>query len=123
MNAWLDKLECEQNKSIQYLRRDSIEISGIPANIRHNALESKVIKIFEAAEVDVHGVGLTERDIQACHRVGNKGVTIVKYVNRKFAGEGLFCSRNLHAKKIYGKISVYINNSFGPEFGYLNSLV
>ena len=91
MNDRLVKLEHEQNKSLQYSRRDSIEISGIPSNIRQKDLEGKVIKIFAEGR-------LKARDIQACHGVGKKGATIVKFVNRKFAREGLFCGRNLHGK-------------------------
>ena len=48
-------LERNQYKNQQYSRRDSIEISGIPQTIQQNDLEAEVIKIYEAAEVNVHG--------------------------------------------------------------------
>ena len=88
-NRRLEKLEREQNLHAQYSRRDSIEISGIPSQIRTEELEREVIKIYEAAQVSVHGESLREKDIQACHRIGKKQeTTIVKFVNRKFAREG-----------------------------------
>ena len=50
-NNRLEKLEREQYKSLQYSRRDTIEISGIPQPIRQNEFEKEVIKIYEAADV------------------------------------------------------------------------
>ena len=109
---------------MQYSRRTNVELSGIPKNIPQKDLESEVIKVFDAAEVKVHGRSLEEMDIQACHRVGKKGDTIVRFVNQKFASEGLYCGRNLKGKNIYGNDSkVYINTSFCKEFKFLNYLV
>ena len=45
-NERLVKLEREQNKSLQYSRRDSVEISGIPSTIHHDDLERKLSKIL-----------------------------------------------------------------------------
>ena len=57
-------------------------------------------------------------DIQATHRVGKKGVTIVKFVNLKFAYEGLRCGKNLKDSKLYGNSGgIYINNSFSIKVG------
>ena len=122
-NERLEKLEREQNKSLQYLRRDTIEISGIPSEIHQNELEKEILKVFQAAEVKVHGENLQERDIQAAHRIGKKGVVICKFVNRKFAREGLFCGRNLKGKNVYNNSNVYINDSLCREFKYLNFVV
>ena len=81
----LINLERQQNKSLQYMRRDTIEVSGIPTNIDQNSLENEVINIFNAADVSVHGNRLTHMDIHACHRIGKKKeITICKFVNRKF---------------------------------------
>ena len=121
-NKRLESLEREQYKMQQYSRRDTIEISGIPTSIEQNGLEDEVIKIFEAADVFVHGEGLRKRDIQACHRIGKKGATICKFTNRKFARESLFCGKNLKGKKLYDS-NVYINNSFCDEFRHINYLV
>ena len=123
-NKRLEKLEREQNRSLQYNRRNNIEISGIPANIPTNDLEKEVIKLYQAADITVHGQKLAHRDIEACHRIGKKNVTIVRYVNRKFAREGLWNGKNLKGKNVYGADSaVYINNSFCNEYRHINFLI
>ena len=71
----------------------------------------------------VRGRKLEAPDIQACHRIGKKGKTIVKFVNRKFAREGLVQGKNLKNAKLYPNAGIYINTSFCPEFGYLNFLI
>ena len=46
------------------MRRDNIEISGIP-EIFNNKLQEKVIEICNSYQVQV-----TEKDIEACRRLG-----------------------------------------------------
>ena len=131
------KLESEAMKSItdrvtelershylymQYGRRESVEITGIPDEIEQNNLEDEVLNIYTEAKVEIFGRRLEKSDIAACHRVGKKGVTVVRFVNRKFANEGLYCGKNLKNTRIYGNSPVYINNSFCREFkkyGYI----
>ena len=124
-NKRLENLEREQNKNLQYLRRDTIEICGIPPVIPQNNLEEEVIKIFNAAKVTVHGKTLDYGDIQACHRIGKKKeTTIYKFVNRKFAREAMYCGKNLKGCDLYhnnGKI--FLNDSFCDEFRYLNFVI
>ena len=102
-NKRLENLEREQNKSLQYMRRDSVEISGIPLEVPQASLEDAVIKIYAEAGVEVHGEKLDAIDIQACHRIGKKGITICKFTNRKYAREGLVCGKNLRNTKLYGE--------------------
>ena len=116
------ELERKQNSYMQYHRRDTIEISGIPTNIKDEDLEGEVLRIYDAASVTVHGEKVANRDIQACHRIGKKGVTIVKFMNRKFANAGLFSSRNLKDNSIYDN-QVYINSSLIHEFKNINYVV
>ena len=119
----LEKLEREQNRSLQYMRRDTVEISGIPDNIAQKDLEREVVNIYSEAGVVVHGNKVQASDIQACHRIGKKGITVCKFVNRKFAREGLVCGRNLKDKIIYEGSKVYINSSFCYEYKHLNYLI
>ena len=121
-NKRLDKLEREQNLSLQYMRRDTIEITGIPADIGNQNLEEEVVKIYKKAGVEINDKNLDSPDIQACHRNGKKNITICKFVNRKFAREGLVCGRN-QGTDIYGTLPVYINTSFCPEFKFLIFLI
>ena len=121
-NERLEDLEREQNRNLQYLRRDTIEISGIPANIDDKHLEDEVLNLYDIADVSVHGRKVTKHDIQACHRIGKKGVTIVKFLNRKFANERLYCGRNLKGNSPY-TAQVYINSSLCREYKFLNLLI
>ena len=79
--------------------------------------------MYKKAGVEINGKNLDSSDIQACHRIGKKNITICKFVNRKFASEGLVCGRNLEGTDICGTSPVYINTSFCPEFKFLNFLV
>lgn len=107
----------------QYGRRNTIEITGIPAEVEQNQLENEVIKIFNEANVEVHGNKLTNMDIEACHRIGKKNVVITRFVNRKFAYEALYNGKNLKGTKLYGNNPVYINNSFCREFNHIGFLI
>ena len=72
-NKRLENLEREHNLSLQYNRRESVEITGIPGNIENADLGDEVIKVFNTAKVVVNGVKLDKAQIQGCHRVGKKG--------------------------------------------------
>ena len=121
-NTRLEKLEREQNKHLQYTRRDTVEIHGIPKTIPQGQLEDEVIRIFNTAKAEVCGKPLKKKNIHACHRIGRKQeTTIVKFTNRKFAVEGLFNGKNLKGNHLYdGNSQVFINNSFCDEFRSLN---
>ena len=120
-NERLEKLESEQNRHIQYQMRDTIEITGIPTSVKQDDLEGEVLKKFDTARVEVNGRKLDFYQIQACHRIGKNGVTICKFVNRKFANKAIYSGKNLKGKEIYGtNLRVYINSSFFKEFGFLN---
>ena len=115
----ITKLERSHYLYLQYGRRDTIEITGIPSQIETTKLEDEVIKIYNEAQAKVHEEPLSNMDIQAAHRIGKKGVTIVKFVNRKFALEGLRCGKNLKGSKLYGNTGIYINNSFCHEYKFI----
>ena len=83
----ITELERSHYLYLQYGRRESVEITGIPDTVEQKDLEEEVIKVYDAANVKVHGRSLMPEDISACHRVGMKGKTIVRFVNRKFANE------------------------------------
>ena len=110
--------------SQQYLRRDSLEISGIPTNINDLQIEDEVIEIFREAKVTVNRQPIKSQDIQAAHTIGKKGNVIVKVVNRKFVRTALISGKNLKGSKKYGEdTQIYLNDSFIPEFSYFNYLI
>ena len=64
----IEKMEIKNDIAIecnnQYVRRNNIEISGIPNSVVDDALEDKVISILEKIDVKV-----SKNDIEACHRL------------------------------------------------------
>ena len=129
-----DKLIFEIEKDVidlqQYIRRNNIEICGIPNNVEDKNLEKKVLEVCDSLGVDVK-----EEDIEACHRLKDRNLngpkrTIVRFVNRKI------CSK-LHSKKkvlydkhnysIKGKLKdiglthgkIFINNNLCPYNKFL----
>ena len=84
-------LERSHVASLQYNRRESIEISGLPQTIKDNELENRCIDILE----DIGCGRLATDEIVACHRLKNQNNTVIRFVNRKKA------SLALHNKKSY----------------------
>ena len=119
----ITELERSHQLYMQYGRRESIEITGIPSEFNQDQLEDEVIKIYHEAQVEVHGREINHFDIAACHRIGKRGVTIVRFVNRKFALAGLFNGKNMKGTKLYGDKSIYINNSFCNEYQYIGYVI
>ena len=117
-------LERKVNMNSQYSRRDSLEITGIPKNINDDQLEDEVIEIFKEAKATLNRQQIRKPDIQAVHRIAKKGKVIVKIVNRKFVQSALINGRNLKESTRYGdRTKIYLNESFIPEFGFLNFVI
>ena len=126
LNVKVIEIERSQFLYEQYGRRESINITGIPLNIgktKNEDLEAAVVNVYNEAGVKVHGKELTPDQISACHRIGKKGVTIVRFVNRKYAWAGLFNGKNLKGTNLYGDNQIYINNSFCREFQYYGYVI
>ena len=78
INLRLYNLERNMNMSQQYHRRDTLEISGIPSTVKNDEIENEVLEIFKEAKMTVNRQNLKIIDIQAAHRIGQKGKVIVK---------------------------------------------
>ena len=123
INLRLYNLERSMNLSQQYLRRDTLEINGIPNSVSDDGIEDEVIEILKEAKVNVNRQNIKKSDVQAAHRKGKKGTVIVKVVNRKFVRAALLSKRNLKGSKRYGdRTALFINDSFIPEFGFFKDL-
>ena len=123
MEKRMENLERQQNENFQYLRRDTVVISGIPTKVPQKHLEDEVIRIYDCANVTVHGTKLDKHAIQACHRTGKAQKNVImKFTNRKYANEGLYNGKNLKVNAPYDT-PTYINSSFCPEYGFLNYAV
>ena len=73
----------------QYVRRNNLEISGIPNSVSDEDLESKVIEILSKINIK-----LQKKEIEACHRLpptrkNPTKKTIIRFVNRKKAEKSL----------------------------------
>ena len=121
INLRLYHLERSQFMHLQYNRRESFEVSGIPENIPTDHLEDEILDICKEAKVAVNHQPLKKADIVACHRIGKKGDVICRVLNRKFAREAVINGKkHLKNTKRYGERKIYVNNSFCHEFRFLN---
>ena len=75
LEAKLFELQKASNKQDQYSRRKNLKIHGIPAEVKDDQLEEKVIDIFSQLSIS-----LSKSDIEDCHQLG-KSNTIVRFVN------------------------------------------
>ena len=102
--------------AFQHERLNQIIISGIPSSVVDENLEETACRILN----EVKSFKVNERDIAACHRLGNKHETILRFVNRKDAEDSLY-NRNklkdLNGETVglaEGKVDIYINPSLSP---------
>ena len=107
--------------SLQYNRRESIEISGIPENVPDTELEDKCTGILKEI-----GCGDIEPwKYHACHRLKNRKITICRFITRKITGNALHNRKKLKDldKTKVGLPSdsrIYINESLCPQLKYLH---
>ena len=120
-------LEKSHWQSVQYNRRNNIEIAGIPNSINENQLENKVCEVLKSIDVNVEPA-----DIEACHRLplsrnekkDNDEApqrTIVKLVNRKVCEKALKNRKSLKDvdKEMLGfdsSTKLYVNDSLCPYY-------
>ena len=84
-------LERSHLNALQYNRRESIEIHGVPRSITDDTLESYCLEAL--GEI---GCGdIQAEDVHACHRLRNKDKTIMRFVNRKHADMSLHNRKKL----------------------------
>ena len=116
----VELLERSYFQSVQYNRRDSLEIAGIPGNVDDKNLESTTLAILEEI-----GVGKVESgEVYACHRMKNKKNTIIKFTSRKSADTALYKRKNLKDMNMnkFGfseQTRIYINESLCPMMSYM----
>ena len=87
------EIDQKSNNLDQYIRRNNLEIQGIPTNVTDGKLEGKVIDIFSCFGFKVNG-----ENIKDCHRhdYANPKNTIVRFFNRKFCYQALDKKMDLH---------------------------
>ena len=95
INERLIALEKQCWANAQYSRRECLEINGIPSSVSEKDLEEVLCEAIIKAGVDI-----TADYIEDCHRVGNKGQTIIKFVKRKVSRHVLSVRKNLSKVKM-----------------------
>ena len=91
----IKELETANGDLTQYVKRNNKEISGMPDICKDDALEGKVIEIFNLNDIKV-----TNSDIEVCHCLNIKNVTskraTARFTNRKI------CTMNSRKEKERG---------------------
>ena len=99
-------------RSLQYQRRENVEIHGMPETINDKELEGKCLNIFQ----DIGCGEIKPSQVHACHRLKNKKNVIIRFVNRKNANNVLHNKAKLKDLKLekYGlgkNVRLFINES------------
>ena len=94
-------------------------ISGHTTMGKDDNLEEVVTQI-----VNKVGINITERDMQAVHRIGKEGRTIIKFANRKDCQALLKVKRDLNKLTMEDfdfveKNKIYVNESLCPYYRVL----
>ena len=100
-----------QNNVDQYIRRNNVEISGIPQSVSDNQQGEKVVDILKAINVNI-----TSNEIEACHRLMKKKKNVIfQVINRKH------CLRNKKKLKSINKnvigtpnVNLFISENLTP---------
>ena len=87
LNERLIALDRQWWSNVQYSRWECFEITGIPFSVSEKDLKEVVCKAITKAGVDITADGIAN-----CHRVGNKGQTIIKFGERKVSRQVLSTS-------------------------------
>ena len=107
-------LEYEHYDLSQYIRRPTIEISGVPSNVPQEHLESHMIDLLGHI-----GLYITPKAIVACHRLKNRNYrqpanVVVRFVNRKHA---VFAIKNRFRLKHHRDLKrIYIYDNLCPQY-------
>ena len=89
-DEWITNMETTTSQIDQYIRRENLEISGIPSSTPQHELEGKVIDIFNDIIDSEDGENIMKSDLVACHRLKKEKhelnpKVIVRVLNRKTA--------------------------------------
>lgn len=114
----IEKLEKDHHRLEQYIRRNNVEICGIPSSVNDNELEKKVIDIFNELPLTIN-----PSEVEACHRLNGKDKkVIVRFTNRRNV-ENLLLHKynNIDVKKLGFKsdTKIYFNDNMCPYYRFL----
>ena len=113
-------LERSSEAAFQHGRLEQVVISGIPAEVEHKDLEEKSLRILN----EIKNVQIQSRDIAACHRLGKKNDTIIRFINRKDADdcfENRMKLKNINREEhgLAPGANIYIRENLSPYISKL----
>ena len=113
-------LERNTEAALQHGRLEQIIISGIPARVDHGNLEGVCVEILNG----IKDHDITPDDIAACHRLGKKEDTILRFVNRKDAEDCLenrskLKNLNKEAVGLDAESKIFVRENLSP---FMNKL-
>ena len=111
-------LEKSHVESLQYNRRESIELHNVPEAISDDNLENKCVQILRS--IGCHKVH--EDRIHACHRLKRKTNVIIRFISRKDADTALHNRsklKNINKEEFGLTSNVYINESLCRPMQFL----
>ena len=114
-------LEKNLVSTMQYSRRENIEIHNIPQTVADDKLEETCLKVL-----DEIGCGkIKSYRVMACHRLKNRDKTVIRFITRKHADAALHNRgklKSIDMKKcgLPAKHRLYINESLCRPLEYLH---
>ena len=111
----IELLERSDFKNLQYGRRESIEIAGIPETV--DDFERKSIAILNS-------IGVDKIEWWQVHRLKNRKNTVIRFTTRKFADSALHNRSKLKESDktkigLPPKTQLFVNESLCRPLGYL----
>ena len=119
LNKRVIDMERQSWANAQYLRRECLEVAGIPRDVSNENLESKVLEVFSKVDCEI-----LSRDSEACHRLTNNDRVIVKFLRKKDFDQVSSVKRDLRKIKLEdirlrGSNFIFINPSLCPYYRML----
>ena len=117
VNHLLSKLLVDMER--KWSRRECLELVGIPLSVKDDDLEKVFTKNFNKV-----GINITEKDMQAFHRIREEGRTFIKLSNRKDSQTVLKVKRGLNNLTMndFGfeeDNKIYVNEILCPYYSML----
>ena len=109
----LVSIECQCWLNAQYFRRECLDKVGIPSEVEADALEEKVVAIFEKLGCNIP----TER-IEACHRISKKNPTVIVEFSRRKDCQQVWDVKSDLRKIRWRKLTCLVKTSYSSVKAY-----
>ena len=116
LSKQIEILQRNSLDSLQYLRREMIEINPVPEDIQDTLLEESICQALPLTRTLA-----LPGDREACHKMRRKDRVIVKFSSRKKRNY-VFIKKETHNWKIQrsGKLGIYVRKAINDSMCYEN---